>query len=376
MDQIRIGKFISQLRIENNMTQEALATKLGVSNRTVSRWENGKNMPDLSLFEPICQLFNISLEEFLTGERIPKEINTTLDTDKIIEEYKNELKQKRKKATNKIGLFAIVFYLLTTVGFFIGSFFTNCVVYEDVFFFDEPHYDIAFILFNCAKVSFIIFLFLLISLFLNKKTKNNILSVFLILSVVVFVSFGIGFSVFVESNYEYDHPYFYYLDDDEDMLKTEQHNPYEEDMKYYPFHDKMVEVAIKSNSNDVTDTNTEFNYIGYTLFGTKLIWANEYPWTDEEDYINYWFEYYCADNALSKGFLQNLYVVTMASTNWNLIEETDTYYLYEDNGDYMVVIISSNDLLIERLSSAKSLGVSKEEIVSSALAIYKTENSK
>lgn len=371
MDQKRIGEFLTQLRLESNMTQEVLASKLGVSNRTVSRWENGRNMPDLSLFEPICQLFDISVEEFLTGARIPQENNTSIDIDKAIQEYKDEKKQKRKRTTNKIGVFAIIFSLLASIGMIVATFFTNSVVHESAIMFDTPHYDIAYILFNCAKVSSIIFVFLLISLIVNKKVKNNILVVSLISSVSVFVIFGIGFTIFVESNYEYDEPYGYYFSAD-DMLKTDQHNPYEKDMKYYPFHDKMVKYAKKSNTNTVTDTDTEFNYIGYELFGTKLVWTNEYPWTDEDDSINYWMEYICADNALSKGFLISFYSITMASSNWELIEDTDDYSLYECDGDYMVAIISGDDLLLQRLSDADTLGVKKKEIISSALEVYKS----
>lgn len=69
MDQQKIGRFIAQSRKENSFTQEQLAEKLGVSNRSVSRWENGKNMPDVSLFQPLCDALGITIEELLDGER-------------------------------------------------------------------------------------------------------------------------------------------------------------------------------------------------------------------------------------------------------------------------------------------------------------------
>lgn len=375
MDQIKIGKFILQLRIENDMTQEVLATKLGVSNRTISRWENGKNMPDVSLFEPICQIFNISLEEFLLGERILHTSDLNIDSNIILEEYKNEIKQKKNKIINRISIIAIILLLLTTIGLFVASFLIPSVVYESVIMFDTPHYNISFITFNLAKASFVLFVLLISVFIINKKTKCNVMTASLIISLCVFIVFGIGFSIYVESNYEYEEPYMY-NDFGTDGLKTDQHNPYEKHMKYYPFHDKMVNFAKESDSNDITDTNTEFSYIGYELFGTRLIWTNEYPWTDDEEYINYWFEYYCADNVLSKGYLQSLYVINMSSSNWDLVEETNDYQLYENNGDYMVVIVSSNDLLIQKIYSANTLEISKNEILSSALAIYKNENSK
>ena len=54
MDQIKIGKFIAELRKEKKLTQEELAVLLGVSNKSVSRWENGKNLPDAALYQPLC----------------------------------------------------------------------------------------------------------------------------------------------------------------------------------------------------------------------------------------------------------------------------------------------------------------------------------
>lgn len=68
MDQNNIGKFISVKRREKNLTQEQLAEKLGVSNKTISKWENGKCMPDYSVIELLCQELDISLAELLDGE--------------------------------------------------------------------------------------------------------------------------------------------------------------------------------------------------------------------------------------------------------------------------------------------------------------------
>ena len=73
MDTKKIGAFIAQNRKEKGFTQEQLGEKLGVSNKTVSRWENGNYMPDLSLLEPLSQELGITLNELLAGERIEKE---------------------------------------------------------------------------------------------------------------------------------------------------------------------------------------------------------------------------------------------------------------------------------------------------------------
>lgn len=73
MDQEKIGKFIACCRKENNLTQEQVAEKLSVSNKTVSRWENGKGFPDVSLLKPLSELLNVSVNELLLGEKIPED---------------------------------------------------------------------------------------------------------------------------------------------------------------------------------------------------------------------------------------------------------------------------------------------------------------
>ena len=68
MDQEKIGKFIKEIRKKNNLTQAELAEKYNVTYQAVSKWENGKNMPDISLIKQMSKDFNISLEEFYDGE--------------------------------------------------------------------------------------------------------------------------------------------------------------------------------------------------------------------------------------------------------------------------------------------------------------------
>ena len=73
MDQIKIGKFIAQLRKERGLTQEALGQKLGVTNKTVSRWENGNYMPDIELLVPLGEALGVNANELLAGERLTDE---------------------------------------------------------------------------------------------------------------------------------------------------------------------------------------------------------------------------------------------------------------------------------------------------------------
>ena len=73
MNQDKIGNFIKSIRIENNLTQKELADKLGVTYQAVSKWENGKNIPDLSIIKKLCDDFNIDIDELLNGVKKEKE---------------------------------------------------------------------------------------------------------------------------------------------------------------------------------------------------------------------------------------------------------------------------------------------------------------
>ena len=70
MDQMKIGKFIAALRKEKGMTQEQLGEKLGVTNKTVSRWENGNYMPDVEMLSLLSNELDVSINELISGERL------------------------------------------------------------------------------------------------------------------------------------------------------------------------------------------------------------------------------------------------------------------------------------------------------------------
>lgn len=70
MDQIKIGQFIASLRREQQLTQEALGEKLGVTNKTISRWENGNNMPDIEMLQLLSRTFDVTINELVSGERL------------------------------------------------------------------------------------------------------------------------------------------------------------------------------------------------------------------------------------------------------------------------------------------------------------------
>lgn len=97
MDQEKIGKFIAKCRKENKLTQAQLAEKLNVSDKSISRWENGKTMPDISLFEPLCEILNISIIELLKAKKITNDNEDNKISVEVIKDYSKYIKKKNKK---------------------------------------------------------------------------------------------------------------------------------------------------------------------------------------------------------------------------------------------------------------------------------------
>ena len=75
MEQQKVGSFLKELRKERNLTQEQFAEQLGVSGRSVSRWETGINMPDISLLVEIAEFYDVSISEIIDGERKSGKMN-------------------------------------------------------------------------------------------------------------------------------------------------------------------------------------------------------------------------------------------------------------------------------------------------------------
>ncbi len=73
MNQVEIGKFIAECRKNKNMTQNQLAEMLNITNKSISKWENGSCLPDPSLYEPLCDILGITINELFAGQRIEKE---------------------------------------------------------------------------------------------------------------------------------------------------------------------------------------------------------------------------------------------------------------------------------------------------------------
>jgi len=114
VDQKKIGIFLKELRKEKGITQEEFAEKLNVSGRSVSRWETGTNMPDISLLIEIAEFFDVSIPEIINGERKSESMNEEVRevADKL-SDYANAEKEKLIKnirSESIIGTIAIVVY--------------------------------------------------------------------------------------------------------------------------------------------------------------------------------------------------------------------------------------------------------------------------
>ena len=116
MNQKKIGIFLKQLRSEKGMTQEQFAESLSVSGRTVSRWETGTNMPDISLLVEIADFFDVSIPEIINGERKSEKMNEEVnEVAEAMSNYATTEKEtliKNVRIHSIIGSIAVIVYII------------------------------------------------------------------------------------------------------------------------------------------------------------------------------------------------------------------------------------------------------------------------
>lgn len=120
MDQIHIGKFIAERRESKKINQIELAEKLGVTNKAISKWENGRGMPDYSLFKPLCKELDISVSELLNGELDTKNKQNKEDAITNYISYKEKI-HKRKSIILVISILVILLTSILAI-YFINSY--------------------------------------------------------------------------------------------------------------------------------------------------------------------------------------------------------------------------------------------------------------
>ena len=114
MNQVKIGKFIAECRKKNNLTQMQLAEKLNITDRAISKWENGKSMPDSSIMLDLCNELKISVNELLSGEVIKMEDYMKQAEENLlkIEKEKEEKDRQLLNLELVIGYFSLITFLI------------------------------------------------------------------------------------------------------------------------------------------------------------------------------------------------------------------------------------------------------------------------
>ncbi|MBO6233091.1 MAG: helix-turn-helix transcriptional regulator [Clostridia bacterium] len=150
MDQVKIGKFISECRKKQNLTQMQLAEKLNITDRAISKWENGKSMPDSGIMLDLCNELKISVNELLSGEVIKME-----DYNVKAEQNLLEMKKQKEEADRKMLRLEVVIGYISSITFLVLIFIASYVememwirvlliVFGTIIFFIGAH--------NCLKI--------------------------------------------------------------------------------------------------------------------------------------------------------------------------------------------------------------------------------
>lgn len=114
MNQEKIGKFIAKLRKEKHLTQEQLAEELGTTSKSISRWENGKTMPDLSLLQPLCNKLDITINDLLNGEKVSKDKYQETLEENIITTI-NYTNKKMLEKNNLVSILLLSFGIILSI---------------------------------------------------------------------------------------------------------------------------------------------------------------------------------------------------------------------------------------------------------------------
>lgn len=112
MEQQKIGKFIHDLRKEKELTQKQLAEQVGVSDKTISKWETGRGIPDTAIMSELCQVLGISINELLSGERLSVDNYNGKAEENMVNLLKDTEKQNEKNKWSKVNIVLNLLWLL------------------------------------------------------------------------------------------------------------------------------------------------------------------------------------------------------------------------------------------------------------------------
>ena len=122
MNQQKIGSFLRELRKAKGLTQEQFSEIMNVSNRTVSRWETGSNMPDLDILIDISEYYDVDLREILDGERKSEKMNKEFEETVLkVAEYSSEDKKKMTKRMHLLFIAGTITFIIYMIMLFTGT---------------------------------------------------------------------------------------------------------------------------------------------------------------------------------------------------------------------------------------------------------------
>ena len=127
MDQIRIGKFIKERRNLKNITQSNLASILGITDRAISKWENGICMPDVGTIPELCKILDITVNDLFSGEIVKMK-----DYDKKLEENLLDLAKKEEAQNKKMMIYEYVIGFISSITFLVLMFTLSYAVENQV----------------------------------------------------------------------------------------------------------------------------------------------------------------------------------------------------------------------------------------------------
>ena len=129
MNQLVTGTFIALKRKQKNLTQEQLAEKLGVSNKTISKWETGKCMPDYSIVKSLCEELEVTVAELMDGEISEEKSVRTYDDEQIIDLLRRTQELEKPWLKNNFQLVSrsIAMPTLTSLCLFVVAAFAVCI---------------------------------------------------------------------------------------------------------------------------------------------------------------------------------------------------------------------------------------------------------
>ena len=187
MDQKKVGGFLKELRKEKGITQEKLAEKLNVSARSISRWETGSNMPDISLLVDIADFYDVDVREIIEGEKKSEMMNSDIrEVATKMADYAETEKSTLLKTIRLVGIFGIVALTIAT--------FVQCIHYDA----NESSIGALFAIlasFGALVAMAVLILYVngLLQKLVKKKAFTTMVKVLLIILLVVSVKFVFNF---------------------------------------------------------------------------------------------------------------------------------------------------------------------------------------